>query len=196
MTEFASQLANLTWETVISSEEPNCAHNCFLNIFLSKFNYCFPLQISHKSNKLKLKKPRMTAGLLKSFQTRLSLYKEYMASKISKHVYTDYRNKLTKLIKIEKQNFYKNYFTKNYKNITKIWEFLKSNLERNEINKQLNIDVDTLNNFFANLDPFTIINLKEPESDKYLKNVYFSQNSFFCTKQMKLKSLCGIITNN
>ena len=31
-----------------------------------------------------------------------------MAGKISKHVYTDYRNKLTKLIKIQKQNFYKN----------------------------------------------------------------------------------------
>ena len=54
----------------------------------------------------------MTAGLLKSFRTRLSLYKEYMTGKISTHVYTDYRNKLIKLIKIQKQNFYKDYFTK------------------------------------------------------------------------------------
>ena len=38
-----------------------------------------------------------------------------MAGKISKHVYTDYRNKLIKLIKIQKQNFYQDYFTKTIK---------------------------------------------------------------------------------
>ena len=32
----------------------------------------------------------------------------------------------------------------------KIWKFLKFNLRSTEINKQLNIDVDTVNNFFAN----------------------------------------------
>ena len=48
----------------------------------------------------------------------------------------------------------------------------------NEINKQLNIDVNTLNNFFANLGPPTVTNLKEPESDKYFKNINFTQNSF------------------
>ena len=156
MTKLASQLANFTWETVISCEEPNCAYICFLNLFLSKLNCCFPLQTSHKSNKLKLKKYWMTAGLLKSFRTRLSLYKEYMAGKISKHVYTDYRNKSIKLIKIQTQNYYKDCFTKNYKNSTKIWDFLKSNLGSNERSKRLNIDIDTLNNFFL----LTLVHLK------------------------------------
>ena len=90
-----------------------------------------------------------------------------MAGKLSKHVYTDYKNKLTKLIKIQRQNFYTDYFTKNYKNSTKIWKFLNSNMGSNEINKQLNIDIDTLKNFFVNLDPSTVTNLKEPKSEKY-----------------------------
>ena len=46
MTNFTSQLAKLTWETVISCEEPNCAYNCFLIIFQLNLTFVSPYKLA------------------------------------------------------------------------------------------------------------------------------------------------------
>ena len=76
-------------------------------------------------------KPWITNGILTSMRKRDKIFHKYIKTnnspkKLILHTeYKNLRNQIVNLIKLNKQNFYKNYFTDNNSNLCKIWHGIK-----------------------------------------------------------------------
>lgn len=72
-----------------------------------------------------LSKPWITKGIRVSIKMKDIFYKKYLTSKNQYYLikYKLYRNQISHLLRVAKQNYYQNYFTVNSKNIKKylVW---------------------------------------------------------------------------
>jgi len=101
------------------------------NIFYSKISnivdkHAPVKQLSRKEIK-QLSKPWITKGIKTSIDIKNKIYKQYIKNK-SLYYYDKfkfYRNKLNRLIKVSKKNYYQNYFSTNRSNIKKTWKGIK-----------------------------------------------------------------------
>lgn len=68
-----------------------------------------------------LPKPWITKSIRVSIKMKDIFYKKYLASKSQYYLikYKSYRNQISHLLRVAKQNYYQNYFTVNSKNIKK-----------------------------------------------------------------------------
>ena len=75
------------------------------------------------SSKVKLKKPWMTNGLLKSINTKHRLYRILLINpnQTNKNKFTKYTNKLTNLLRIAKADYYSSVFAKLKGDTKGIW---------------------------------------------------------------------------
>ena len=75
--------------------------------FSTLYNECFPLIKKKVSSKVKLKKPWMTNGLLKSINKKHRLYRNFLINpnQTKKNKFTKYKNKLTNLLHIAKADY-------------------------------------------------------------------------------------------
>jgi hypothetical protein len=121
----------------------------------------------------------MTTGLYTSFAHRSSLYKAFLAGSVDRSVYTNYRNRLNKLIKVRKQEYYKEFFNANKKNGANIWKMISTNIQgNNAARNELMTDVNELNNFFSNLGLTTVNHLPQPEKSSYVSAIVPNKKTF------------------
>jgi len=180
----------------------------------SSFPYCkFKLNEKHKN------KPWLSSGMINSIHHKNKLYKKYLSQKndISKLTYTNYRNKLDKLLKIAKNEYYINKFFEVKNDSKRTWQIVNSLLNKSKRNNypdsfhsEDGITYTTekdiangFNNFFTNIGS----NLagKIPNTDAHF-NDYLGQNNLqsifwtpISTKEIELivakfkyKGNCGI----
>ena len=102
----------------------------FQNFYLCIYeliNKHAPLRkLTRKEIKL-LSKPWVTPGIKASIGLKEKFYKRFLETRniyfLTKYKF--YRNKITQLLEVSKQNYYHNYFIANSKNIKKTWAGIK-----------------------------------------------------------------------
>ena len=166
-------------------------HDCFIQSLNDHAPY---RTITRKESKLKLI-PWLTNGILKSIQVKNSIYKNFIRTK-DPFIYTrykHYRDKLTKLIRLSKKNYYKSNFLKVKHNSKKVWIGIKKIINKQKQscnqgimlyeNKVSTTDQKSVSNKFFNFFTNIVADLvkKLPTSTK-LYSDYLQQsqpNSFY-----------------
>ena len=165
-------------------------------------------KISRKESKLKLK-PWLTKGILKSIKLKNILYKKFIRNK-DPFIYTrykTYRDKINKLTKLSKKNYYQAYFNKYKNNSKKIWSGIKeiTNKIKQTENQNISLHLDGITitdqelvankfcNFFTTIATNLVKKLPNKQVDykKYLNNPIV--NSFF-TNPIESNEITTIIS--
>ena len=131
---FIADIINVNWNTVLQLDksDPNHSFNKFekrINEILD--NYA-PLKKNSKKEYKQLSKPWISADIRKSISRRDDLLRKYIKCNDTvrkKELHLQFkmlRNEIVSLIKNNKKNYYKNYFSENAKDIKKTWKGIKS----------------------------------------------------------------------
>jgi len=118
-------LADMAWEDVLECDDPETAVNAFIGDFKDCLSRC-TTDLRVKRNK-KLK-PWITHGIINSIGTRDKLKKRLLRNEHNNETqiqhFKDYRNRLTKVIKYAKNNYYKNKLVQAKNNYKHIWNII------------------------------------------------------------------------
>ena len=115
---------------------------------LNKFT---PLKKKNTKTKTKSNLPWLTKDLIKMISKKSRLYKQYMRKRttLNKTKYKTLNNKLNKLLRSAKRNYYSNQLEKEKKNIKNTWKILNNVLNKNHkksCNTEFNLNGQTINN--------------------------------------------------
>ena len=118
---FKLDLGRESWDSIYKCNEVNECYTRFLHIFNRVSNIHAPLKkakIKHKAYK-----PWITSGLKKSMKIRDKLYKKWLVTRnlVFLTKYKLYRNKITIINKIYRDNFYNDILTKS-DSTKKMWD--------------------------------------------------------------------------
>ncbi len=149
--KFNAALLNTNWDFITDDSDINTDYNDFLLKFRENFNYCLPLQ--YVKNKVKLRCPWLTTGLLKSSREKANLYKKFLLGSVDFDTYKLFRNRFNNLIRVAKRNYFNTFVNSHKKNAKAMWSLINS--ETHMINKKHteldNFKPDDINNFFTEL---------------------------------------------
>ena len=185
----------------------------FHSHFIKTYNTHAPLKVlSIKASKTRLK-PWLTTAILKSISIKRKLLSQYNRKKDPSLLTTVkiYRKQLKKLIRINKKNFYRKYFTENVKNIKKSWKQINHILHRNKSNQvtsQLLINntltsnkkhmANAFNKYFTNVAIDLSKKISKPNNSfqDYLKNP--NEHSIFLTEttQHEISTIINSLNNS
>ena len=175
-------LEDLTKKTKNQNMEPSkdidSIYDTLHDHFLNTINTHAPLKLLSRKESKNLLKPWITGGILASIKKKDKFYHSYVKTqnKTWYGKYKLYRDKINKLIRKSKHNYYLNYFI-NFKNDSKkIWSGIKSIISNKKtspstINLQINDQIITdqkkvsnkFNEFFINVGPELCKNIPECE---------------------------------
>ena len=184
---FFLDLLSVDWEAIGTNPDVNIAFNNLLETTTNIIDKYMPSRkITNKEYKRNYK-PWITTGILNSISRKNKLHHKYVKYKdilLKNQKYNEYKvlkNRITELIRISKQNFYRNYFTENNNNLRKIWIGIKEIISIKSKNQ------DTINSILH--EDKTISNPSEIANsfntyfstiaDKLLKNRKFHGNKSF-----------------
>lgn len=124
-----NEIQSVDWQELFSLN--NFTSTTLFNLFYTKVSEIvdkhIPIrQLSQRELKVQ-SKPWITSAIRKSIQFKNKLYKKYLKTKsIYYHSkFKIYRNKLNHLLRISKNAYYNDYFTKNTKNSKLVWKGIK-----------------------------------------------------------------------
>ena len=104
-------LNDINWEIVMNESNPNIAFSLFMQVLSNTYNDACPVNIATYTGKTKRKdKLWLTRGLKKNACIKKnSLYLAFLkdTSELTESRYKKYKNKLTKLLCLEKKNYYR-----------------------------------------------------------------------------------------
>lgn len=160
---FKAELSNYDWKEVYV-EDTNDSYNAFLAIFKSLYDYYCPV----RKVKVKPKNKQnlwMTKGLVKACKKKEQLYKDFIKhrTKDKAYKYKQYRNRLTTIIREQKQNYYRILLGKYKANIKATWDVIKEVIDQHNIS--------TLPTYIVKDDSSRVENVQE------IANEF---NIFFC----------------
>ena len=124
----------MSWNNVLSSDDPQLAYDNFLDTFTSLYDIHIPL-ISKKFNRNIHKiEPWFTAGLLVSRRNKINLTKNHFLSpsQASLDQLKIYRNLYNKLIRVAKKMFYEYELRINQGNLKKSWDLIRHALNKKQ----------------------------------------------------------------
>ena len=127
--KFKSALQISFLNSLQNIENAQSAFTHFLNIFDSLYDKHFPI-VTKLVKEKSLLKPWVTEILIQRIKIRDKLAKKYNKGKISRDIYTRFRNKLTSQLRTAKSNYYKSEFSKFHGNGKKTWAIINSNLRK------------------------------------------------------------------
>jgi len=141
-----SEVSKVNWSEVLFNEsEVSDVNTVFQNFYLcisELINKHAPLSKLTRKEIKSLSKPWVTPGIKVSIRLKEKFYKRFLETRSIYFLtkYKFYRNKITQLLKVSKQNYYHNYFIANSKNIKKTWAGIKEliTLKPNEFNSPSN----------------------------------------------------------
>ena len=115
--------------TKLPSDNEDINHTC--EEFVKTFNtldHHAPYRFASRKEQHTFQKPWLTKGILKSSGTKNKMFKKQIESS-NPHLieqYKIYRNKLTNLKELCKQNYFKSMFNKYNNNIKKTWQLINN----------------------------------------------------------------------
>lgn len=200
------------WLDVLTCQDSNLAYN----LFLIKYNHIINKNSKTHVFKKKIKhnRPWINDQILKSIKTRDKLKKISSLEPNNVHLknyYKKYRNTTTKLIRVTKNNYYKQNIFDAKNNPKKIWETINDFTSSNEPDKEINkiesenglintnsIEIcNILNSYFNNIGyemAKTIVPQIEPKiyNEKHIKESLF----LFPATEYEVKTYINGLKNN
>ena len=170
---FLLDILGLDWYKIIQidKQDANLSFDAFHNNIEALLDKYMPMKkLTNKQYKRKYK-PWITHGILTSMRRRDKLLNQFIKTKDPSRklaLHTEYklvRNKIVQLTKLNKQIFYKNYFTTNNNNLRKIWQGIKQIIniknksydsplcitEKNKVITDPSEVANSFNNYFSNV---------------------------------------------
>lgn len=129
------------WDNVYNYSNSNTCINNFVNTLKKHINSAS----SHSSKNFKRKiKPWITNGIIQSIKTRDRMKKQILNNNNNMQLrdeYKTYRNRLTRIIKITKNNYYTDQLNSCNGNIKQTWKIIRdaTNTEKNNCTSNINI---------------------------------------------------------
>ncbi len=159
--KFQAKLSEVNWYSLLTHHDTNINCNVFLDTIYSLYYSSFPKATKQISTK-RLQNPWITQGIIKSIHHKYNLYKSYKLGIIDFDVYKQFRNYLTKLIQITKQNYYLQRFSDFRLSTKKIW------LTINELSNSIKKPSSTTKSVFLNNQIFdTQLEVSEAFNDHF-----------------------------
>jgi exonuclease III len=126
LNNFKAALGGANWEPVTCTNDVNIAYDEFWSIYTELFELTFPLKTMRFNKNIHTKNPFMTAGLLKSRETKNHLYHLTLSdpSAESKTRYKNFKTLYFKTVRAAKKQYYRNKLNEHAKNPKKTWETL------------------------------------------------------------------------
>ena len=200
---FETKIANHNWADLYDFNDVDRAFEYFNNVLTEYYNECYPIR-SKRVLINKIANPWITAGLKESIRTKNKLYKKFVKRPITygDH-YRSYRNTLSRLIKLAKNNFHKKRFLDCQGNSKKIWRNINDILGKNHTNTNnifkinnndvtdLNIIANEFNNYFASIAENINSELTPPviAFEEYLPNRLFDNINWTNTTELEIKQV-------
>jgi hypothetical protein len=126
LNNFKAALGGMNWDPVTNADDVNHAYDEFWSIYSELFELTFPLKKMRFNKNIHRKNPFMTAGLLKSRETKNHLYcstvSDSSADTLTK--YKNYKSLYFKTVRAAKKQYFKQKLTEHAKNPKKTWETL------------------------------------------------------------------------
>ena len=169
LSKFEQDLSHTNWETVLNECNPNLAYLQFMQILSNTYNNACPVKIRMYTNNTKRKeKPWISRGLKNDCIKKNNLYLAFLKrrSLLTESRYKNYKNKLTKILRIEKKNYYRQKLEECKANTSETWKILNTIIGKrkseakysNEFivdNDRVTLDNEEIanhfNNFFVNI---------------------------------------------
>ena len=169
-TQFKKDFNDIDWEQTLQFQlsDPDHSLNRFIDVINSLVDTHIPLKVLTKTQKNN--KPWITKGIRKSISNRDKLLKSSHRAKTVQEKskffkqYKKVRNKIVEIIRLSKENYFKNYFSKNVKSPKNIWKGIGDLIQRKgksqkdislKINNNNVTDTNTIahefNSFFTNI---------------------------------------------
>ena len=135
-------------------------HSAINLVFNDTFDKHAPCRYASRKEQGSFNNPWLTRGILISIAKKNALYRKQLTTNNPNIIrkYKTYRNKLTHLKEISKQNYYKQAFQKCHRDIKKTWQLvteiiaIKSKFQQNNKlfeDSQCQKQCEDLNNFFS-----------------------------------------------
>lgn len=170
------------WNFINDNTTVNEDYDKFASVITNAVNKYAPLKPDRNINKHNFKKAWMTPGLLNSIHQKERMYRSVLAGKTPIEYYKQYKNRLCVLIRTRKQTYYNSLVNRHIKDVRTMWQIINESVNKSknacDNSAFCNMDVNDLNNFFVNLGPDAVKNVKPRGTYKqYLRNRII--NSFF-----------------
>ena len=126
LNKFVNDIRKVNWSDVLELNCPDSAYNVFFDKFNNMFQNNFPVRRVVMNNKQE-RSPYITSALRNSIKEKHRL--ERLAHKwplTFKEIYKRYRNKLTSILRVAKENHYKNQLKSNQGDPKSHWKCINS----------------------------------------------------------------------
>jgi hypothetical protein len=206
-----NNIANFRNNVLLFVEEFNNIHlndldiacNIFCNGLYNAYNSACPIKTKIISKK-RLECPWLTKPIIKCINRKHDLYRQYLAGRCEKQVFTRYKDVLSSIIRIAKKQYYNNRFESSINDIKQTWKNIRKlispqssknkeimvlndhNVLENDPKKVANI----LNDYFSSVSENLERSIPHTNVDP-LSFVSPSMNSFVCfpTTDVEIKKL-------
>ena len=199
--KFRHDFNNIDWNKNLKLElkDPNISFDFLMETVTMLIDKHVQLKKLTNKQKKCANKPWVTKGIRKSIYRRNNLFRKFVKTKdphkkLELHEnYKQLRNAIVNLLRISKQNHYRNYFAANLKNSKNVWKGISElvNMRKRKVSKDITIEInntiekdpkiqaDAFNEFFTTIAEKVRNNLpKNPKNfQRFLRNR--SQNSLF-----------------
>ena len=150
---FKNDLQQVDWSLTYSSTNSNVAYNNFILIFKSLFEKNFPL-ITKQINLKNSDKPYITPHIKSLIKEKNRLQNLYAKWPITYgNIFRQSRNKLNEIIRIAKNQYYKNELINSVGDPRRTWKVINNVMNRKSVScdksNTLDIDAECFNNHFS-----------------------------------------------
>ena len=122
-------LNDINWEIVMNKSNPNVVFSRFMQVLNNTYNDDCPVKITTYTRKTKRNdKPWLTRGLKNACIKKNNLYLAFLKdrSELTESRYKKYKTKLTKLLRLEKKNYYRKKLEDCKTNTRETWKILNN----------------------------------------------------------------------
>lgn len=208
-TKLKNILKNENWNEVYNTNDLDIA----TNKFVQKIRKATEKASKDVNIKLYTKKRHqwISNGLIKSAQTKHNLYKiyKYNPNPENEHKYKVFKNKLNRLIKQTKSNFFKNEIKKNEKDSKSLWKvvnnYTNSQKEQTPINiikvgentiTDKNEIANCFNTYFTEVGEKLANDISKPTTSVVTRNIIENSIFFHATDETEVANIIGELKAN
>ena len=118
---------NLPHEALLREEDAQICYDKFEEIFINLYDFHFPEKISKFNKNIHFKEKWMTRGLMKSRQTKLTLYDKSLKMPTPHNIsfFKKYKNLYNKVYRARKKSYYSEMLISYQGNIKKTWGIMR-----------------------------------------------------------------------
>ena len=202
-TSFKTKLEDHDWAILYDFDDVDLAFEYLNNVLSDYYNECYPMRTKRVLIN-EIRNPWLTAGLRQSIRNKNKLYKKFVKRPITYgDNYRSYRNMLSRLINLAKNNFYKIKFSECQGDSKKIWRNINNILGKkhanmnnifkinNNVVTDLNVISNEFNNYFTSIAENISSNLAPSNIgfEEYLPNRHFDNINWTNTTASEIKHI-------